>query len=257
MSLPDLFSLRTRHALITGGGSGIGKLIAETLAQAGAKVTLVGRRQEVLDAAAAEISAAHKADAAAMPGDMTDLPAIAPFMQQVAQARGAVDILVNAAGDNPRLPIAEVTPEQWRQTLDVNLSSAFFAAQALAPPMAQRGWGRILNVASLQCRLAFANGAAYGAGKGGIAQLTRAMAQEWSAAGVNANAIAPGFFPTAMTAPVLAENPQSAAHLAARTAIGRNGTLEDLRGAVLLFATPASDYITGQVLFIDGGFTAI
>lgn len=254
--LEQLFSLTGRHALITGGGSGIGRLIAETLAAAGAKITIAGRRQDTLDETAAALTAAG-ADAATAAGDVTDLAALKSFISGISSARGDIDILINGAGVNPRLPIADITPEKWREGIDTNLSSAFFAAQAVAPQMAARGWGRILNIASLQCRLAFANGAAYGAGKGGIAQLTRAMAREWSEQGINANAIAPGFFPTAMTAPVLADNPDSASRLAARTAIGRNGELADLRGAVLLLTSSASDYITGQILFIDGGFTAV
>lgn len=254
--LPELFSLRGRHALVTGGGSGIGQLIAGTLAAAGARVTLAGRRRDKLEAAADAINQ-RGGDAAGRCCDVTDLPAIAPFVSKVADERGDIDILVNGAGDNPRLPMAEITPDKWRALLDVNLSSAFFAAQAAAPAMAARGWGRILNIASLQCRLAFANGAPYGAGKAGIAQLTRAQAREWSAQGVNSNAIAPGFFPTALTAAVMEQNPASAEALAARTAIGRNGELADLRGVALLLASAASDYITGQVIFVDGGFTAV
>ncbi len=255
----ELFSLRGRHALIIGGGSGIGKLTAETLAAAGAKITIVGRRQAVLDAAVSELTATGAAttDIAAASCDITELEAIPDFIAEVTHTRGAIDILVNGAGDNPRLPMAEVTPQKWRQLLDVNLSFAFFTAQATAPAMASRGWGKIINIASLQSNLAFKNGAPYGAGKGGIAQLTRAQAREWSAQGVTVNAIAPGFFPTALTQAVIADNPDSARQLAARTAIGRNGELNDLRGAVLLLATPASDYITGQVLFVDGGFTAV
>ena len=255
-SLAQIFSLTDRHALITGGGSGIGRLIAETLAAAGAKITIAGRRRSKLDSTVAALSAGG-ADAAGVCCDVTDLDALASFAVEVSDTRGAIDILVNGAGDNPRLPIADITPQKWREVIDTNLSSAFFTAQAVAPQMAARGWGRILNIASLQCRLAFPDGAVYGAGKGGIAQLTRAMAREWSGQGINANAIAPGFFPTAMTAPVLADNPDSADRLAARTAIGRNGELADLRGAVLLLTTSASDYITGQTLFIDGGFTAV
>ena len=253
-SLPSLFSLADKHALVTGGGTGIGALITTTLAQAGAKVTLVGRRanvlQKAIDALAQEGTTANS-----MPFDVTHLDDIADFAKKVETQHGTVDILVNAAGANPRTPIHEVTPAGWREVIDANLSSAFFMAQAFAPGMVKRKWGRILNVASLQCRLAFEDGASYGAAKGGVDQLTRAMAKAWSGKGVNANAIAPGFFLTDMTKPVFLG--KGADELAKRTAIGRNGELKDLRGAVLLLTTPASDYITGQTLFIDGGFTAI
>jgi gluconate 5-dehydrogenase len=130
-----------------------------------------------------------------------------------------------------------------------------FLTQALAPEMASRGWGRILLIASLQSYRAFANSAPYGAAKGGVVQLTRAIAQEWSGKGITCNAIGPGFFPTELTAPVF-NNPELVAHHAQRTAIGRNGVLEDLWGATIFLSSEASAYITGQTLMIDGGYTA-
>jgi len=135
------------------------------------------------------------------------------------------------------------------------LTAPFFLAQALAPGMKGRNWGRIINIASLQSYRAFANSAPYGAAKGGILQLTRAIAQEWSPHGITCNAIGPGFFPTALTAPVF-DNPDLAARNAAQTAIGRNGKLEDLYGVTVFLASEASAYITGQTLMVDGGFTA-
>ena len=250
----SLFSLAGKHALITGGGSGIGRLIAETLAAAGAKVVVVGRQLEKLQVVTEAITASGGA-ANSEVFDVTELDSISSFVETVNARYGAVDILVNGVGNNPRLPIADISPDKWRKEIDTNLSSAFFFSQAVAPAMLENGWGRILNIASLQCRLAFTNGAVYGAAKGGIGQLTRAMAQEWSDKGINANALAPGFFPTALTAGVLSGAGADA--LAARTAIGRNGDLRDLRGAALFLSSPASDYITGQVLFVDGGFSAV
>jgi len=127
--------------------------------------------------------------------------------------------------------------------------------QALAPGMAERRWGRIINIASLQSYRAFANSAPYGAGKGGVVQLTRATAQAWSAQGITCNAIGPGFFPTALTAPVFADEAMAAYH-AERTCMGRNGTLEDLYGTTVFLASEASAYVTGQTLMVDGGYTA-
>jgi len=162
---------------------------------------------------------------------------------------------VNAAGVNLRQRFAEVTPEAWQTQLALHLAAPFFLVQALAPAMAERGWGRIINIASLQSRQAFADSAPYGAANGGVVQLTRAMAQEWSPRGITCNAIGPGFFPTALTATVFAD-PKAAERNAAQTCIGRNGRLDDLYGATVFLASDASAYITGQTLMVDGGFTA-
>lgn len=255
----DLFSLQGKHALVTGGGSGIGQMLATTLARAGARVTVVGRRVAPLQETVRQIATSGGQARHAI-FDASEIDKSADFIAQLqndGDSFGAVDILINNAGFNPRRSIADTTPEDWRAVIDSNLSSAFFLARAAAPAMIANGWGRILNLASLQSALAFKNGAAYGAAKSGISQLTRAMAREWSEHGITANAIAPGFFPTDLTAPVLRDSPETANHLAARTAIGRNGALEDLQGAALLFCSPAGRYITGQTLFIDGGFTAV
>ena len=262
-AVAKLFALTGKHAVITGGGSGIGFALGTALALAGARLTLVGRRAEALEQAAARIVADTLAGTGGTaqpsvqtyPCDLTALDAIDQHAATLAAAHGDPDILVNAAGWRTREAAADLTPTTWRATIDTNLSAPFFLARALAPAMCKRGWGRILNIASLQSRLAFDGGIAYGASKGGVAQLTRAMANEWSARGVNANAIAPGFFPTEMTA-TLFDDENTATALAARTAIGRNGRLEDLAGAAIFLCAPASDYITGQILYIDGGFTA-
>jgi NAD(P)-dependent dehydrogenase (short-subunit alcohol dehydrogenase family) len=137
----------------------------------------------------------------------------------------------------------------------LNLAVPFFLARELVPGMQAKGWGRIINIASLQSTRAFANGIVYGASKGGITQLTRSMAEAWSSTGINSNAIAPGFFPTGLTAPVY-QNPVMLDKLAAQTAIGRNGELQDLDGVTVFLAASASDYITGQIINLDGGFTA-
>ena len=168
---------------------------------------------------------------------------------------GGVDILVNAAGVNLRQPFAEVTPEAWQTQIALHLGAPFFLTQALAPGMAARGWGRILNIASLQSHRAFANGAPYGAGKGGVVQLTRAIAQEWGPKGITCNAIGPGFFPTPLTAPVFADRAVAERH-AQNTCLGRNGDLSDLHGVTVFLCSEASRYITGQTLMVDGGYTA-
>lgn len=256
-ALPDpaaLFSLRGKVALVTGGGSGIGLAIAEALAGAGAAVVLCARREAMLREACARLTDAG-ARAAFVAADLADRKALAGVARDSASAFGAPDIVVHAAGMNHRQPVAEIDDASWDEQLDVMLAAPFFLSRALVPAMAARGWGRILCIASLQSSRAFANSLPYGAAKGGVVQLVRAMAEAWSAQGINANAVAPGFFPTALTDAVF----NDAARLAtirAQTAAGRAGRLADLQGAAVFLASAASDYVTGQTLYVDGGFTA-
>jgi NAD(P)-dependent dehydrogenase (short-subunit alcohol dehydrogenase family) len=254
MRLAGLFDLSGKRALVTGGNSGIGAAMARALGLAGARVLLVARREAELSAAA-QLLQAEGIDAETLSADLVDARA-AKVAAQVAQQRmGGIDILVNAAGVNLRQPFADVTPEAWQAQLALHLSAPFFLTQSLAPGMAARGWGRILNIASLQSWRAFADSSPYGAAKGGIVQLTRAIAQEWGRKGITCNAIGPGFFPTALTAPVFADAALADKH-AQQTCLGRNGELDDLHGVAVFLASDASRYITGQTLMVDGGYTA-
>lgn len=254
MTLAALFDLSGRRALVTGGNSGIGRAMARALGLAGAQVMLVARREAELASTAQAL--AHEGIAAQwLAADLTQVDALRATALQAQERLGGVDILVNAAGVNLRQPFGEVTPQTWATQMALHLSAPFFLTQALAPRMAEQSWGRILNIASLQSSRAFPHSAPYGAAKGGVLQLTRAMAQEWSARGITCNAIGPGFFPTALTAAVF-DNPELAQRNAAQTCIGRNGELEDLFGATVFLASNASAYITGQTLMVDGGFTA-
>lgn len=250
----SLFDLSGKVALVTGASSGIGRRQAQTLAEAGASVVLLGRRQQQLDDAVAQLETLG-ASASALAVDLDNREQLTEVAARAALPFGAIDILINAAGVNLRQAPEEITLESWDQTLNLNLAVPFFLARELLPAMRTRGWGRIINIASLQSSRAFTNGLAYGASKGGIAQLTRAMAEAWSADGINSNAIAPGFFPTGLTAP-LYQNPAMLDKLATQTAIGRNGELADLDGITLFLASAASAYITGQIIHLDGGFTA-
>ncbi|NMN60422.1 gluconate 5-dehydrogenase [Xanthobacter sp. SG618] len=250
-NLSSLFDLSGRTALVTGGSSGIGLAIAAGLGQAGAGVVLAARRAAELDAACADL-ARNGIAARAIVADL----AADDGAELLAEAAGdGIDILVNAAGMNLRQPFGAVTREAFDLHMAVHVRAPFMLVQKLAPAMAGRGWGRVLNIASLQSFRAFPNSAPYGAAKGAVAQLTRAMAEEWSRHGITANAIAPGFFPTALTQAVF-EDEARAAHNAAQTAIGRNGRLEDLVGPAVFLASDAGAYVTGQVLAVDGGFTA-
>jgi NAD(P)-dependent dehydrogenase (short-subunit alcohol dehydrogenase family) len=254
MPAPSHFSLDGRVALVTGASSGIGREIAFALAEAGASVVLAARRENHLEETRAAIEATG-GRAASLAVDLTDRAQLLDAAGRSAAPFGAPDILVNGAGTNIRKEMHDIAPEEWDAVIAINLTAPFLLARAMVPPMIERRWGRIINIASLQSVRAFPMGAPYGASKGGIAQLTRAQAQAWSRHGVNANAIGPGFFATELTAPVVADRARWQ-KMADSTFIGRNGELADLRGAAVFLASPASDYIAGQVLFVDGGFTA-
>jgi len=253
MKVASLFDFTGRTALVTGGNSGIGLAIARALGLAGANLILAARRGGELTDAVAALSRENIAARSAS-CDLTMPDAIAALTSDLCR-EGAVDILVNAAGVNLRQPFAEVSAANFDLHTSLHLRAPFLLTQGLAPAMAARGWGRILNIASLQSTRAFPDGAPYGAAKGGIVQLTRAIAEEFSRAGVTCNAIAPGFFPTPLTAPVFADAERAAAN-ATKTALGRNGVLEDLYGAAIFFCSDASAYVTGQTLFVHGGFSA-
>ena len=245
----DLFTVEGKTALITGGGSGIGRLMAECLSDAGASIIVVGRRQDRLD----EVISGRQGLAVSL--DLSADGASATLSERCADASVSPDIIINAAGINPRQHADDISDEIWSETIHLNLNVPFLVSRAFVPQMKARQWGRIINIASLQSYRAFENGIAYGAAKGGIVQLTRAMAEAWSKDGICANAIAPGFFPTELTAPVFGNSDLAGRH-AAQTAIGRNGRLNDLKGPLLFLASDASGYVTGQCLSVDGGYTA-
>jgi NAD(P)-dependent dehydrogenase (short-subunit alcohol dehydrogenase family) len=249
-----LFSLENKTALITGGNSGIGFAMAQAVGMAGATVILLARREVELKKQVQELSQKGIV-ASSIAVDLASPDCAKLMMNSLDSSNQQIDILVNAAGVNLRQPFQEVTAEAFDLHMALHLRAPFLLTQALAPAMAARGYGRIINIASLQSTRAFPNSAPYGAGKGGVVQLTRAIAEEWSRHGVTCNAIAPGFFPTPLTEAVF-RDAERAAKNAAQTAIGRNGELDDLTGVTVFLASNASAYITGQTLAVDGGFTA-
>ena len=252
--LDGLFSLEGRVALVTGGSSGIGRAIAGALARAGARVVVLARGEGELADTVAHLRA-EGCQAASVRADLADRASSVQGAEAATGPFGEPDILVNAAGLNIRPPLATLTPPDWDRLMEVNLTAPFLLGQRFGPPMARRGWGRIINIASQQAFRAFGNSGGYGAAKGGLVSLTRSQSEAWAPHGVRCNAIAPGFVATPLTMEV-ASDPVRSAALAARTMIGRNGQPADFEGIAVFLASRASDYVTGQVIFVDGGFSA-
>ena len=246
-----LFDVTGKTVFVTGASSGIGKAAATCLAECGAKVVAIARRENALKIWSQNTNGLTSFFSA----DISNSEKIKDIVSEITSKEGDPDILINAAGLNTREHADDVTLDGWNKTLDLNLSTPFFMAQAVVEKMKEKQWGRIINYASLASRRALPSSIAYGASKGGIEQLTRAMAEAWSQFGVNVNAIAPGFFPTELTVPVFNDKERSIRN-AKQTCIGRNGNLEDLDGPLLFLCSNASDYVTGQLIFVDGGFTA-
>jgi NAD(P)-dependent dehydrogenase (short-subunit alcohol dehydrogenase family) len=252
--LDQLFSLRDRVAVVTGGSSGIGRAIAMALGQAGAAVVLVARDPTRLADAADELTQAD-CRAVTVSADLGDRQAVGRAAEEASRPFGSPDILVNSAGLNLRPPLAELTTSQWDELMAVNLTAPFLLGQQFGPVMAERGWGRIINITSQQADRAFGNSGGYGAAKGGVASLTRSQSEAWAGSGVCCNAICPGFVVTPLTAEASAD-PARVKALAARTMVGRNGLPSDFAGAAVFLASRASEYVTGQMIRVDGGFSA-
>jgi NAD(P)-dependent dehydrogenase (short-subunit alcohol dehydrogenase family) len=250
----DLFDLSGRVAVVTGGGTGLGKGMAAGLAQAGALVVLASRRQSVVDQAAEEIRVTGgKAVGAAL--DVTRTQSLPGFFESVVKRHGRLDILVNNAGTNRRAPALEYSEEDWDTVMDLNLKAVFFCCQAAARIMKDRGSGKIINTASLSSTYTSLNQAAYAPSKGGIKLLTQHLALELAPFRINVNAIGPGWYRTPLNDDLFRDEAWARA-VVAMTPWGRVGTPEDLMGAVIFLASRASDYVTGQVIYVDGGMLA-
>ncbi|GID96140.1 SDR family NAD(P)-dependent oxidoreductase [Amorphoplanes digitatis] len=252
--LEELFGLTGLTAVVTGGSSGIGRAMAGALGRAGARIVLVARRPGPLAETAAEL-AADGVRVATVAADLADRAALTAAIDRIVSPYGDPDVLVNAAAVNRRPPMDELTDDDWDVTLAANLTAPFLLGQAFAPAMAARGRGRIINVVSQQAFRAYGNSGAYGVAKAGLVALTRSQAEAWSARGVCCNAVAPGVVHTPLTEPVFADPEKVAAH-ARRTMIGRNGVPADFAGCAVYLASGASAAVTGQTLFVDGGYSA-
>lgn len=248
--LRNLFGLHERVALVTGGSSGIGKAIALALGGAGAHVLVAARTATAIDATVEEIRGAEGSG----DGIVADL-STREGAHALADAAGGVDILVNSAGINLRPPMSELDEHTWDTTMRVNLEAPFILGQRLAPRMAQRGFGRIIHISSQQAHRAFASSGAYGVSKAAIEALARSQSEAWASYGVTANVLVPGFVETPLNKR-LSSDPEAVQALARRTLIGRNGMPEDFAGAAVFLASPASAYVIGQAVTVDGGFSA-
>jgi gluconate 5-dehydrogenase len=250
-----LFDLSGRVALVTGSTRGLGRAMAEGLAAAGARLVINGTDAARVEAAVREFTVAgHVAEGAAF--DVTDEAAVVRAFETF-DARGlAVDILVNNAGIQLRKPMLELSTAEWRKVIDTNLTSAFVVGREAGRRMVARGRGKVINIGSLTSELARATVAPYTVAKGGIKMLTQAMAAEWAAHGVQANAIGPGYMLTDMNQ-ALIDNPAFDAWVKGRTPAKRWGKPEELVGVAVFLASSASDYVNGQIIYVDGGMTAV
>jgi NAD(P)-dependent dehydrogenase (short-subunit alcohol dehydrogenase family) len=252
--LEEIFGLRGRTAIVTGGSSGIGRSMAVALGRAGARIILVARRPEPMSEVVEEL-AGHGAEGHAVSVDLADRAAVTAAIGTIHDEYGVPDVLVNSAAVNRRPPMDELTEDDWDVTLSANLTAPFLLGQAFGPRMAARGWGRIINVASQQAFRAYGNSGAYGVSKAGLVALTRSQAEAWSPHGVCCNVIAPGVVHTPLTEPTFADPAKVAQH-AARAMIGRNGLPDDFGACAVFLASDAAVAVTGQTLFVDGGYSA-
>lgn len=247
-------SLEGKHALIFGGTSGLGKAIAVGLAEAGADVVPVSRRAEEVRKTAEEIRALGKRTLE-LTADVTVRDQVQAAIDKMVQEMGRIDILVNSAGITSRAPSLEVTEDQWNRVLDINLKGTWNCCQLVGRVMKEQNGGRIINIASL---LSFVSGnevVAYGASKGGVAQITRCLAAEWAKDNIAVNAIVPGVFETPLNKELI-NRPARKASILSHTPMKRFGDLEEIQGAAILLASDAASFITGAFIPVDGGFLA-
>ncbi|HPK02475.1 MAG TPA: glucose 1-dehydrogenase [Candidatus Sumerlaeota bacterium] len=247
------FDLSGRVALVTGASRGLGQYMARALARAGADLVITSRNRDSLTDFQREIEALGRR-ALPLPLDVTDEGSIRAMARDALAQYGRIDILVNNAGRNRRKPALDVTWEDWDFVVNANLRGTFFVAQAVAPSMIERGYGRIINIGSVTCVFGYAGLAPYCASRGGTRQLTMSLADEWGPYGVTVNCLAPGWFKTAQTA-VLYNDPEWVEYLVDRIPVKRPGLPTDLDGAVVFLASEASRYVTGQTLLVDGGIS--
>jgi NAD(P)-dependent dehydrogenase (short-subunit alcohol dehydrogenase family) len=251
----ELFRLDGRSALVTGGTRGLGRVMAEALAEAGASVCISSRSIDAARTAAAEIAAASGARVEGIEAEVTTADGVNRLVDVAHRDFGRVDILVNNAGVNIRGTVGELTESDWDTVLDTNLKGVFLLSRAFGPAMCERRWGRVINLSSMLASIGLPGRAPYAASKAGVVALTRVLALEWAASGVTVNAICPGPFATDMNRQLL-NDPEKYAAFVQKLPVGRWGELHEIKGIVVFLASEASSFVTGAALAIDGGWTA-
>lgn len=253
--MKNRFDIEGQIALVTGSSQGIGYALAEGLAEAGARVVLNGRDAAKLEAARAAL-AAKGYDVTAIAFDVTDEAAVTQGVQWIESKLGPISILINNAGMQFRTALEDYPLEKWRELMRVNVESAFITAKAVAKGMIARKSGKIINISSVQSELGRPTIAPYTATKGAIKMLTKGMCADWAKHGIQVNAIGPGYFKTPLNQ-ALVDNPEFSAWLEKRTPAGRWGNVDELIGAAVFLASPASSFVNGHILYVDGGITSV
>jgi len=255
MNVLDSFRIDGRTALVTGGSKGLGKVIATALAEAGADVAIVSRTESDCRATADEIAVATGRRTLFYAADLTDGKQVAKMIDAVQTNLGPIDILVNNAGINTRGLAHDLAEEDFDAVVAINLKAPFLCSRIVGPQMCERGWGRVINLGSIMGSVALPGRAPYCAAKAGVANLTRVLALEWAQGGVTVNAICPGPFATDMNKPLL-QDPEKYKAFVSKIPMGRWGELEEIAGVAVFLASNASSFVTGSMVYVDGGWTA-